>query len=70
MFNESKIIEIKSVFDFIYFYRKKAFEKTIDVFKGTKIPTMHELGLQFLHVYDGKFNYREGHTVSDSIFVN
>ena len=25
---------------------------------------MQQLGLEFLRLYDGKFNYREGHTVS------
>lgn len=29
---------------------------------------MHELGLEFLRVYDGKFNYREGHKVNNFHF--
>ena len=69
MFSESKNIQIKSLFDFICFYRKKTFDKIVDVLKGTQLPTMHELGLEFLHVYDGKFNYREGDKVCHSIFI-
>ncbi|CAF0979462.1 unnamed protein product [Adineta ricciae] len=42
--------------------KKKTFEKIVDVMKGIKPVTMHELGLEFLRVYDGRFNYREGHT--------
>jgi hypothetical protein len=56
-------MQIKCSFEFTWFYRKKTFEKIVDVLRGTKPPTMEELGLQFLRVYDGKFNYREGHTV-------
>jgi hypothetical protein len=69
MFNESKTIQIKSSFDFICFYRKKGFDKIIDVLKSRKPPTMYELGLEFLRVYDGKFNYREGDKVCDSFFI-
>ena len=69
MFIESKIIEIKSSFEFICLYRKKGFEQIIDVLKSRRPPTMYELGLEFLRVYDGKFNYQEGHRVCDSFFV-
>ncbi len=65
MFNKSLDIEIKYSFEFIYFHRKKIFEKIVDVLKGIETPTMHDLGLEFLRVYNGKFNYREGHTVSN-----
>ncbi|CAF3848859.1 unnamed protein product [Rotaria sordida] len=41
--------------------KKKLFEKIVDILKGTEPPTMRQLGLEFLRVYDGKFNYREGH---------
>ena len=37
----------------------------MDAMKGIKPVTMQELGLEFLRVYDGRFNYREGHTVSE-----
>jgi hypothetical protein len=50
------------------FYRKKTFEKIVDVLRGTEPPTMSQLGLEFLRIYDGKFNYREGHQVSDIFF--
>jgi hypothetical protein len=43
------------------------FEKLVDVVKRSEIPTIYELGLEFLRIYDGKFNYREGHTVSNSL---
>ena len=45
--------------------RKKPFEKLVDLFSQTRTPTIYDLGLEFLRLYDGKFNYREGHTVSD-----
>jgi len=41
--------------------KKKTFEKIVDVLKRTEPPTMDQLGLEFLRVYDGKFNYPEGH---------
>jgi len=44
--------------------KKKIFDKIVDTLKGTEPPTMRELGLEFLRVYDGKFNYREGYTFS------
>ncbi|CAF1027974.1 unnamed protein product [Rotaria sp. Silwood1] len=43
--------------------KKKKFEKIVDLLNGTESSTMYELGLEFLRVYDGKFNYPEGHTV-------
>ncbi len=46
-------------------FRKKTFDKLVDVLRGTQPPTMSELGLEFLRVYDGKFNYRVGHTVRE-----
>jgi hypothetical protein len=46
------------------FYRKETFEKIVDAIKGREPSKIYELGLEFLRVYDGKFNYREGHTVS------
>lgn len=42
--------------------RRKPFEKIVDMMRGIQNPTMYDLGLEFLRVYDGKFNYREGHT--------
>ncbi len=42
------------------------FEKFVDVVKRRETPTIYGLGLEFLRIYDGKFNYREGHTVSNS----
>jgi hypothetical protein len=66
VFNESKDIETKCSFQSISSDRKKIFEKIVDVLIRREPPTMFELGLQFFHVYDGKFNYREGHTVSNS----
>jgi len=46
----------------LYVERKKTtFEKIVNALRGTKPPTMSELGLEFLHRYDGKFNYRVGH---------
>jgi hypothetical protein len=38
------------------------------VLKGTEPTAMHDLDLQFLHVYDGKFNYPEGHRVGSFYF--
>jgi hypothetical protein len=69
MFNESKNIEMKYSFKFSSFHRKKTFDKIADVLKRSEPPTMSQLGLEFLRAYDGKFNYREGHRVCDSIFV-
>ncbi len=67
MFNESMQDQMKISFKLIWFsFRKKTFEKIVDAFKGIEQPTMRELGLEFLRVYDGRFNYREGHTVSNS----
>ncbi len=54
----------------IFFYRKKTFDKIVDVIRGTETPTMQELGLEFLRIYDGKFNYREGHRVRRFFIVN
>jgi len=45
-------------------------EKIVDVLKGREPPTIYELGLEFLRVYDGKFNYPEGHTVKKVFLVN
>lgn len=46
------------------FYRKKLFEKFVDQLKDKSIePTMYQLGLEFLRLYDGKFNYPQGYTV-------
>lgn len=42
--------------------KKKPFDKLFDVFKTTQPITMYQLGIEFLRLYDGKFNYREGHT--------
>ena len=36
----------------------------------TKSPTIDELGFEFLRIYDGKFKYREGHTVCNTIFIH
>ncbi len=58
-------ISFKSI---IFFYRKKTFDKIVDVLRRTETPTMLQLGLEFLRVYDGKFNYREGHTVRRVFF--
>ncbi|CAF4580382.1 unnamed protein product [Rotaria socialis] len=41
--------------------KKKLFEKIIDILKGIESPTMYQLGLEFLRIYDGKFNYPERH---------
>ncbi|CAF1285065.1 unnamed protein product [Rotaria sordida] len=42
--------------------KKNIFEKFIHLFNGIKSSTIYELGLQFLYVYNGLFNYRQGHT--------
>ncbi|CAF1187521.1 unnamed protein product [Adineta steineri] len=43
--------------------KKKIFEKVLNTLKHIPSePTMYELGLEFLRVYDGKFNYLPGHT--------
>jgi hypothetical protein len=69
MFNESINIQMKISFkSIIFFYRKKTFDKIVDVLRRTETPTMLQLGLEFLRVYDGKFNYREGHTVRRVFF--
>jgi hypothetical protein len=47
-------------------FRKKTFENIVDALRGIQRPTMRELGLHFLRIYDGRFNYREGHKVSNS----
>ncbi len=45
--------------------RKNIFEKVVDTLKHVPAePTMYQLGLRFLHIYDGKFNYPQGHTVN------
>jgi hypothetical protein len=45
--------------------RKNLFEKVLDTLKHVPAePTMYELGLRFLQIYDGKFNYPQGHTVN------
>ncbi|CAF4273206.1 unnamed protein product [Adineta steineri] len=44
--------------------KKKTFEKIFDIIKRRQTITMFDLGLRFLRVYDGNFNYREGHEVS------
>ncbi|CAF0995601.1 unnamed protein product [Adineta steineri] len=41
--------------------KKKTFEKIVDVIKGRETITMYDLGLEFLRVYDGRFNYGKGH---------
>jgi len=46
------------------------FEKLVDVVKRRETPTIYELGLEFLRIYDGKFNYREGHRVRRFFIVN
>jgi hypothetical protein len=64
MFNESINIQKKIFFEFIcFFYSENIFDKIVDIFRGTKRPIMCELGLEFLRIYDGKFNYQEGHKV-------
>jgi hypothetical protein len=50
---------------YLFSYRKKTFGKIVDALRGTELPTMNDLGLEFLRIYDGKFNYREGHVVCD-----
>ena len=45
-------------------FRKKPFEKLVDALRGIERPTLHDLGLEFLRLYDGRFNYRQGHTVT------
>jgi hypothetical protein len=57
-------------FEFSSLHRKKTFENFVDVLKGRELPAMDQLGLEFLRLYDGKFNYQEEHTVCESIFVN
>ena len=43
-------------------------DKFLDAFRPpTETMTIYRLGLEFLQLYDGKFNYREGHTVRSSI---
>ena len=51
-------------------FRKKFCENIADTLKGTEPPAMYDLGLEFLRIYDGKFNYRQGHTVCHSVFVS
>ena len=46
------------------------FEKLVDIIMFRGRPTMHDLGLEFLRMHDGKFNYQEGHTVSYLFFFN
>jgi hypothetical protein len=54
-----------------YFNRKKVFEKIVGQLKNASSePTMYELGLEFLRLYDGKFNYPQGHTVKFFLFLN
>jgi len=54
----------------LFFYSKKAFEKIDDILKAREPSTRYELGLEFLHVYDGKFNYGEGHIVRNVVLLN
>ncbi len=47
------------------FNRKKVCEKLVDQLKHKPTePTMYQLGLEFLRLYDGKFNYPPGFTVN------
>ncbi|CAF4338725.1 unnamed protein product, partial [Rotaria sordida] len=65
----TKVVRRRRVIESIYLHvqqKKNIFEKLIQLFNGTKSSTIYELGLQFLYVYNGLFNYREGHTVSIS----
>lgn len=57
------------MYKLIYFYRKKIFDNIINGLKGNRSPRMYELGLEFLRIYDGKFNYSEGHTVSHLTYL-
>jgi len=59
-------VQVKISFEFICFFfnRKNLFDKIVDIFRGSELSIMYELGVEFLRVYDGKFNYREGQTVS------
>ncbi|CAF4737936.1 unnamed protein product [Rotaria sp. Silwood1] len=60
-----KVVRRRRVIESIYLHvqqKKNIFEKFIHLFNGTKSSTIYELGLQFLYVYNGLFNYREGHT--------
>jgi hypothetical protein len=66
VFNESKDIEINYSFQFVSIRRKNLFENIVDLLYGTKSPTMYQLGLEFLSVYNGKFNYPKGYTVRNS----
>lgn len=54
----------------VFFYRKNIFDKIVDIFRGTQQRMIWELGLEFLRVYDGKFNYEEGYTVRSFVFLN
>jgi hypothetical protein len=38
-------------------------EDMANIFKETEPTAMYDLGLEFLRVYDGKFNYSKGHRV-------
>ncbi|CAF3941814.1 unnamed protein product [Rotaria sordida] len=61
----TKVVRRRRVIESIYLHvqqKKNIFEKLIQLFNGTKSSTIYELGLQFLYVYNGLFNYREGHT--------
>jgi len=43
--------------------KKRPLDKILDVFRPpTETMTIYKLGLEFLRLYDGKFNYRQGHT--------
>ncbi|CAF3894376.1 unnamed protein product [Rotaria sordida] len=61
------VIRRRRVIESIYIdvqQKKNIFKKFIDLFYGTQPSMIYELGLKFLYVYDGLFNYREGHMVN------
>ena len=68
MFNESLIINIEYLLFISFSSRQKSFNKIVDLLRGTEPPTISQLGLEFLRLYDGKFNYPEGHTVWNYLF--
>ncbi|CAF4001766.1 unnamed protein product [Rotaria sordida] len=56
----TKVVRRRCVIESIYLHvqqKKNIFEKLIQLFNGTKSSTIYELGLQFLYVYNGLFNY-------------
>ena len=49
--------------------RRTTLETILEILKRSEPTNIEELGFEFLRIYDGRFNYREGHTVKRQVRV-